>query len=197
MVCGKWTAFIQKPLKITLQYCLTITHQCTHSHTDGGVNQGDSERGNIAGNIATMQCCLSQRHLDTQQGGAGVRTSNLPVSSQPTLPPEPHATYTYVFWGSYGSATYLDFGQKAVEDTHAQGEGLWEKVEQATHLSQPQHQVTVLRQADVCTLQGVVRRRGRTTSQHMHLSAGAGDHGITMMSWPKPPGVFGRLTDGA
>ena len=32
--------------------------------------------------------CLAQGHLDTQLGGAWDRTSNLPVTSQPALPPE-------------------------------------------------------------------------------------------------------------
>ena len=31
---------------------------------------------------------LAQGHLDPQLGGAGDLTSNLPVTSQPTLPPE-------------------------------------------------------------------------------------------------------------
>ena len=35
--------------------------------------------------------CLTQGHLDTKLGGAGDQTSNLPVTSQPALPPEPHA----------------------------------------------------------------------------------------------------------
>ncbi|CAL8397602.1 unnamed protein product [Arctogadus glacialis] len=30
--------------------------------------------------------------LDTELGGAGDRTSDLPVTSQPALPPEPHAS---------------------------------------------------------------------------------------------------------
>ena len=34
---------------------------------------------------------LAQGHLDTRLGGAGNRTMNLPVTSQPALPPEPHA----------------------------------------------------------------------------------------------------------
>jgi hypothetical protein len=33
---------------------------------------------------------LAQGHLDTQLGGAGDRTSNLPVTGQPAVPPEPH-----------------------------------------------------------------------------------------------------------
>ena len=33
---------------------------------------------------------LAQGHLDTQLGGSGDRTSNLPVTVQPALPPEPH-----------------------------------------------------------------------------------------------------------
>ena len=32
----------------------------------------------------------AQGHLDTQLGGSGDRTSNLPVPVQPALPPEPH-----------------------------------------------------------------------------------------------------------
>ena len=43
--------------------------------------------------VVTVRC-LAQGHLDTQLGGAGDRTSNLPVNSQPTLPPESHATFT-------------------------------------------------------------------------------------------------------
>ena len=34
---------------------------------------------------------LAQGHLDPRQGGAGDRTSNLPATSQPALPPEPYA----------------------------------------------------------------------------------------------------------
>ena len=34
---------------------------------------------------------LAQGHIDTPPGGAGDRTSNPPVPSQPALPPEPHA----------------------------------------------------------------------------------------------------------
>ena len=34
---------------------------------------------------------LAQAHLNTQLGGAGDQTSNLPVTSQPALPPETNA----------------------------------------------------------------------------------------------------------
>ena len=34
---------------------------------------------------------LAQGHLDTRIGEAGDRTVSLPVTSQPGLPPEPHA----------------------------------------------------------------------------------------------------------
>ena len=40
---------------------------------------------------STLQYCLTCTHLDRQPGVAGVRTSNPPVTSQPALPPEPHA----------------------------------------------------------------------------------------------------------
>ena len=38
--------------------------------------------------------CLAQGHLDTQLGGAGIELATFQVdlvTSQPTLPPEPHA----------------------------------------------------------------------------------------------------------
>ena len=38
-----------------------------------------------------MSTRLAQGHLGTQLGGAGARTSNLPVTSQPALNPEPNA----------------------------------------------------------------------------------------------------------
>ena len=37
--------------------------------------------------------CLAQGHHDTL-GGAGDRTSNPPITSQPALPPELHAAYS-------------------------------------------------------------------------------------------------------
>ena len=38
-----------------------------------------------------MVRCLAQGHLNTHLGGAGDQTSNLPVTSRPALPSEPHA----------------------------------------------------------------------------------------------------------
>jgi hypothetical protein len=80
----------QWPLKAFLQYCVTFTHSYTHSHTDGGVSHAGRQparREPLGGGI------LLREHLDTQLGGAGDRTSNLPVTSQPALPPETHATH--------------------------------------------------------------------------------------------------------
>ena len=39
---------------------------------------------------------FAQGHLDTQLGGAGDRTSDLPVTSQPALPPEPHGAHNWM-----------------------------------------------------------------------------------------------------
>ena len=49
----------------------------------------------IASSLAVRLNCLAQGHLDTQSrlGGSGDQTSNLPVTSQPALPPEPHAAW--------------------------------------------------------------------------------------------------------
>ena len=58
-------------------------------HTDGGVSKAPASCSR-----AVMVRCLSQGHLDTQPGGAGDQTSNLPVPIQTTLPPEPHAAYS-------------------------------------------------------------------------------------------------------
>ena len=37
---------------------------------------------------------LAQGQLDPQLGGAGYQTSNLLVTSQPALPPEPYAAHS-------------------------------------------------------------------------------------------------------
>ena len=43
---------------------------------------------------------LAQGQLDIQLGGAGDRTSNLPVTSQPALPPDPYATHVCMLYAS-------------------------------------------------------------------------------------------------
>ena len=45
--------------------------------------------------VAVRVRCFAQGQHDALLGGAGDRTSNLPVTSQPTLPPEPHASLMY------------------------------------------------------------------------------------------------------
>ena len=61
------------------------------SQTDGGVNHSRLEPARLE---QLGFGCLTQGHLDCQLGGAGDRTSNLLVASQPALPPEPHAPLT-------------------------------------------------------------------------------------------------------
>ena len=85
VVFSKWTTFLTSG-QSALQYCLTFTHSCTHSHTDGGVN-----------NARWQAACLDQlglgvllRDTSTRLGGAGDRTSNLPVTTKHAIPPEPH-----------------------------------------------------------------------------------------------------------
>ena len=67
---------------LTLSSKATYNHSCTHSHTDGGVNHTRQRpvRREPSGWGALLR--------DTQPGGAGDRTINLPVTSQPALPPE-------------------------------------------------------------------------------------------------------------
>ena len=56
----------------------TFTHQRPHTTT-----------ASSSGAVRVRR--LTQGHRNTQLGGAGDRTSNLPVTSQPALPPETHA----------------------------------------------------------------------------------------------------------
>jgi hypothetical protein len=70
------SAFLTNGNSKRLQYCLIFTHSST------GLLCQPSK--------AVMVRRLAQGHLDIRQGGAGDRTSNLTVTSQPALPPEPH-----------------------------------------------------------------------------------------------------------
>ena len=67
-----------------LQYCLTFTHSCTHSHR----RRSQTFKVTACWSGAVRVMCLAQGHLDTQLGGAGEWTRHLPVTSQPALPPE-------------------------------------------------------------------------------------------------------------
>ena len=58
-----------------------------HPFTHRQRSQPRSETASSTGAVRLR--CLAQGHLDTL-GGAGDRTSNLPVTSQPAPPPEPH-----------------------------------------------------------------------------------------------------------
>ena len=57
--------------------------------------------------------CLAQGHLDTQLGGAGDRTSDLPLTSLSALPPEPHRHTplhkVLASVGTYGSGSSESF----------------------------------------------------------------------------------------
>ena len=90
----------------TLQYMPTFTHWHTHSYTDG---RGCHARCQPARNISMFthsnthshthrwldgSCPRTLRHTD--QGEPGDWTTNLPISGQPALPPEPQPPlYTY------------------------------------------------------------------------------------------------------
>ena len=43
---------------------------------------------------------LAQGHIDTRTGGAGNRTTDLPISGRPALPPEPQppTTVSKIIW---------------------------------------------------------------------------------------------------
>ena len=73
---------IDHPIRFTL--LPHIHHSRTHSHTDGGVSH--ARRQPARRELTVRVRCLAQGHLDTQLGGAGDRTNNLQVTSQPALP---------------------------------------------------------------------------------------------------------------
>ena len=61
-------------------------HSPIHAHTDCRVNHARRQPARLE--QLGLGRCLPQGHCNTQLGGAGDRTSNLAVTSQPTLPPE-------------------------------------------------------------------------------------------------------------
>ena len=63
-------------------------HPFTHVFTHRRRCQPRRETASWSGAVRVRR--LAQGHLDTRLGGAGDRTSNLPVTSQPAPPPEPH-----------------------------------------------------------------------------------------------------------
>ena len=60
-----------------------------HTFTHRRLSQPRAATASSSGAVRVR--CLAQGHLDSQLGAAGDRTNNLPVTGQPTLPPEPHA----------------------------------------------------------------------------------------------------------
>ena len=94
VVNGKWTAFTIHihSLRFSNQWPLKgLYNTRTHSPTAGGVNH--ARRQPARQEWLGVRCQGAQGHLDSQLGGAGDRTSNLPVTSQPSLPPEPQAAH--------------------------------------------------------------------------------------------------------
>ena len=62
-----------------------------HTFTHRQRCQGEGATASSSGAVRVR--CLAHGHLDTQLGGAGNLTGNLPVTSQLTLPPKPHAAH--------------------------------------------------------------------------------------------------------
>ena len=71
-------AFIQRDLQ-------PFIHTCIFIHIRRWCRQ---RRVTASLTGAVRVRCVAQGHLDTMLGGAGDQTSNLPVTSQPALPPE-------------------------------------------------------------------------------------------------------------
>ena len=68
------------------------SHSLIHTPTAVSTTKGGDQ-------VVVRGRCLAQEDLDTQLGGAGDRTSNLPVPIHPTLPPERHAAEACFYSG--------------------------------------------------------------------------------------------------
>ena len=78
--------FLPGATQSAVHYCPTLTHSCTHSHTDGGVSHARRQLAR-QGQLGWGVLLRDTLTLDTL-GGAGDRTSNISVTSQTALPPE-------------------------------------------------------------------------------------------------------------
>ena len=98
MVNGKQlTAFIQPFLTSGHSKCFTtlpLIHSFMHTFTHRRRSQPRRATASWSGAVRVRR--LAQGHLHTQLGGAGDRTGDLPVTSRPALPPEPHAAPVHV-----------------------------------------------------------------------------------------------------
>ena len=90
-------AFIQSVLQPPL---LSLTHR----------RWSQPRRATASSSAAVRGRRLAQGHLNTQLGGAGDRTSDLPVTSQPALPPvqlPSHLSYFTLFWNIFFYSIYF------------------------------------------------------------------------------------------
>ena len=69
-----------------------LLHIHTFIHTFTHRRRCQPCRATASSSGAVRVRCHAQGYIDTQLGRAGEQTSNLPVTSQPALPPEPHGT---------------------------------------------------------------------------------------------------------
>ena len=76
--------------RLTVNGCIYFTRSYTHRQ------RCQPRKATASSSGALTVRCLAQGQLDIQLGGAGDRTSNLPVTSRPALPPEPHAAHLKV-----------------------------------------------------------------------------------------------------
>ena len=80
--------------------------------------------------------CLAQGHLDTQLGGAWDRTSDLSVTTQPALPPEPHAAPHGIVLDPIASVDLLSLSR---DDVVFLGEHLGADLPDVLHTGDDQH----------------------------------------------------------
>ena len=95
-----YTAFLTSGHQSALQYCLRFNH----SYRRRG--QPCRATASLWGALGVREVML--RDASTQLGGAGGRTSNLPITSQLPLLPEPRAAISYLYCLMYSIINSLD-----------------------------------------------------------------------------------------
>ena len=114
--CPKYTLFTEQSSQESRKYIYGIcflnlsskaTYNHSFTHSQHSFTHSQPRRAPASSSCTVRVSRLAQGHLDTQRGGAGERTSNLPVTSQPAPPPEPLPPPAVTHNSSYSSAPCL------------------------------------------------------------------------------------------
>ena len=84
-------------LPFATQSTLLLPHIHPFSHKFTQRRRSQPRKDTASSLVAVRVRCLAQGHLNTVGRAGGDQTFKLPVTSQPTLPPEPHAAPTIIY----------------------------------------------------------------------------------------------------